>query len=103
MKLAEKIDRYELMFLQGYIPKEYDTKANYNDYLHLCEFGIDATEYFIELYNKQSNRQDMTMEQATDADIQQAIYNCYPSDYGKFIFIIHFRRYGVFPFDPQLN
>jgi hypothetical protein len=56
MKLAEKIDRYELMFLQGYIPKEYDTKANYNDYLHLCEFGIDATEYFIELYNKQSNR-----------------------------------------------
>jgi hypothetical protein len=56
MKLAEKIDRYELMFLQGYIPKEYDTKANYNAYLHLCEFGIDATEYFIELYNKQSDR-----------------------------------------------
>lgn len=45
----------------------------------------------------------MTLEQATEAEIQQALYNCYTSDYAGFIAIVHFNRYGVFPFDPQLN
>jgi hypothetical protein len=45
----------------------------------------------------------MTIEQANEADIQQALLNCYPTLYAQFNAIVHFNRYGVFPFDPQLN
>jgi hypothetical protein len=40
---------------------------------------------------------------ATDAEMIQAIYNCYPCEFSKFNAIVHFNRNGYFPFNPQLN
>lgn len=40
---------------------------------------------------------------ATEKDIEQAVYNCYPTPAARFDAVIHYRRYGVFPFNPQLN
>lgn len=41
--------------------------------------------------------------EATEKEMIQAIWNCYGCAYGRFNAIIHYNRYGVFPFNPQLN
>jgi hypothetical protein len=44
-----------------------------------------------------------TITAATDNECRQALFNCYGSYYAEFNAIVHFNRYGVFPFNPQWN
>lgn len=44
-----------------------------------------------------------TIAEASEAEVVQAVYNCYPCKFAKFNAVIHYRRYGVFPFNPHLN
>lgn len=43
------------------------------------------------------------IEYANDEEIDQAIYNCYPTTSDRIGAIFYMKRHGVFPFDPKLN
>lgn len=41
--------------------------------------------------------------EASEAEMLQAICNCYPCAFAKFNAMIHYNRFGVFPFNPSNN
>lgn len=43
------------------------------------------------------------VDYATEYEIEQAIYNCYPTTFHKITAMLHFKNYGNFPFNAQLN
>lgn len=43
------------------------------------------------------------LAEASLKEIEQAIYNCYPTPVDKIGALIHYKCFGVFPFNPSLN
>jgi len=43
------------------------------------------------------------IEYANNEEIDQAIYNCYPTPLAKIGAMLHYNLYGYFPFNAQLN